>query len=139
MSCRYVALLALLLQEVFVTLISLSAMILLGTYGNSSGLSKPQCSGLCPPGYFCPINSPEPLQHPCPAGRYGSTSGMYNSACTAQCSAGYYCPPASTSPTQVQCGASMEQPNSVFCGVGSAVPTVAHVGYFTINGNLTTR
>ena len=43
-----------------------------GTYGESLGLASEDCSGLCPRGSFCPVNSIHPL--PCSPGAY-STGG----------------------------------------------------------------
>jgi hypothetical protein len=92
------------------------------------------------------------------AGRYGDSEGLTNSGCSGVCSAGHYCPEQSTSPTQVRCGfrfqrledsdlnvntvvtgERLEKPNAVFCVEGSSVPLVAHPGFSTIRGDLTTR
>jgi len=115
-------------------------------------------SGICPKGYYCPEGTLNKFEHRCMAGRYGDSEGLTNSGCSGVCSAGYYCPEQSTSPTQVQCGflferlsagdehldtvvtgKQLEMPNSVFCVEGSMIPLVAHPGFSTILGNLTTR
>ena len=36
-----------------------------GTYGNTTGLSSSQCSGLCLPGFFCPEGSISPTERAC--------------------------------------------------------------------------
>ena len=74
-----------------------------GRFGNRLGLSSAECSGLCPPGHYCPIGSINGTFLRCPAGRYGATPGLHDSSCTDRCSAGYHCYEASTSPTQLQC------------------------------------
>jgi hypothetical protein len=35
------------------------------------------CTGLCSPGYYCPLNSTSPMQTPCPAGTYGEYLYIY--------------------------------------------------------------
>lgn len=109
-------------------------------------------------GYYCTEGTINKFEHRCLAGRYGDSTGLTNSGCSGVCAAGYYCPEQSTSPTQVQCGysyvrvepsdeqvntvipgARLGKPNSVFCLEGSSVPLVAHPGYSTVLGNLTTR
>ena len=88
-----------------------------GTYGNSTGLSYPACSGLCPMGFYCPEGSSLPDMYPCPAGRYGSEMGLFDSSCTDLCSPGFYCPPGSTNSTFLECGNS-----TVYCPPGSPSP-----------------
>lgn len=45
-----------------------------------------------------------------------------------QCAPGYYCPPASTSATMHDCGMNA----SVYCPVGSYIPTRVSTGYYTV-------
>jgi hypothetical protein len=60
----------------------------IGTYGNTTGLSSPLCSGPCLSGHYCPLNTKMSGGIPCPAGRYGNTAGLTDSACTGLCDAG---------------------------------------------------
>ena len=46
-------------------------MNILGRFGAALGLSNESCSGLCPPGYYCPEGSHNATFHRCPAGKYG--------------------------------------------------------------------
>jgi len=46
-----------------------------GTYGESLGLSSEDCSGLCPRGSFCPVNSIHPL--PCSPGAYSTGKSAF--------------------------------------------------------------
>lgn len=107
------------------------------------------CSGLCSPGYYCPMASTSSTQSACPAGIYGAESGLTSRECSPMCetsgapnatsslgsrfcksrtcSAGYICPVASVSPTQQECGGV-----NVFCPPGSVVPTPVSSGYYTI-------
>lgn len=43
----------------------------LGVYGAREGLSSPECTALCPVGYYCPEGSKNGTTYRCPAGRYG--------------------------------------------------------------------
>lgn len=70
----------------------------------------------------------------CPAGRYGSSSGLTSNLCDGACDAGFVCPPASTNRRSHVCGDA-----SVFCPTGSATPTVAFAGFYTVGGDETTR
>jgi len=56
-----------------------------GTYGATTGLSSPQCSGACERGFYCPPSSVHPRQLPC-----GSP--------------GRFCPPGSPFPLPVSAG-----------------------------------
>jgi hypothetical protein len=75
-----------------------------GRYGDTLGLARITCSGLCQPGYYCPAGSISATEIPCPAGRYGNSSGLQNSACSGSCAAGYHCPSAAISPYALPCG-----------------------------------
>ena len=90
-----------------------------GTFGNTTGLQSPSCSGLCAAGYACPSGSTvgtavacsqgswspagAAVCSSCSSGRYGNTTGMTTALCTDACAAGYMCPPGSVSPTAMPC------------------------------------
>ena len=74
-----------------------------GRYGNETGLHNSNCSGLCPVGHYCPINSNQPT--PCPAGRFASSTGNSENSCNGACAKGHYCPIASVSKQQRKCPA----------------------------------
>ncbi|EQC39707.1 hypothetical protein SDRG_03135 [Saprolegnia diclina VS20] len=75
------------------------------------------------------------VPEPCPAGLLGNTTGLTTKACAPvctlsycplpRCPAGYYCPLGA--PTPIPCGGP-----TVFCPVGSSVPTLVTTGYYTI-------
>lgn len=46
-----------------------------GRYGDSPGLSSPECSGACTPGFECPPRSVSSRASVCPAGHYCGSSG----------------------------------------------------------------
>lgn len=98
-----------------------------GTYGAISGLSSKKCSGDCPSGHYCPIQTTKPIA--CPGGTYGAITGLTAPQCSGRCLHGYYCPPGSMSPTERVCG-----PN-VFCPEGSSSPSKANNGAYVINGD----
>jgi len=98
-----------------------------GFYGIGTALSSPDCSGVCPAGYFCPEGSAYPTNQKCAAGRYGSSPGQKNAMCSGSCKAGYYCPLASTKPDEVQCGGPQ-----YFCPEGSGERINVHVGYHSV-------
>jgi len=131
-----------------------------GTFGNTQGLTTAMCSGLCSPGFFCPMGTENATTFRCAAGRYGSQSGLFLSACSGVCSQGYYCPEGSTSSFQFPCtqGSPLalsdtgkagyinffaenqtSSPNSVFCPQGSSVPLVVFQGFFSLGNNRTTN
>ena len=60
------------------------------------------CSGQCPAGYYCPLNSTAPI--PCPAGTYGAVPGLGDAACSAPCPLGSYCPAGSVQPVPCPAG-----------------------------------
>lgn len=90
-----------------------------GRFGNSTGLTTSDCSGVCTAGYYCPLASITPTANLCPAGSYcpegsaepilcpagsfGNETGLSHSSCSGSCSAGYYCPQGSTSAKEIIC------------------------------------
>lgn len=82
-----------------------------GTYGSTSGLSTPACSGKCNAGCQCPEGSITACASPCPAGHYclEGTGGM--AVPPVVCPQGYYCPVSSSKP--IAC------PTGVFCPEGT--------------------
>ena len=48
-----------------------------GTYGATSGLTGPDCSGRCAAGHYCPLGSMRATEFKCPAGRYGAINGLF--------------------------------------------------------------
>ncbi len=73
-----------------------------GTFGNSTGLTSPACSGLCQAGRFGsgPGLTSSLCTGLCDAGRFGSLPGFDTSTCTAVCPAGYFCPPGTANDTE---------------------------------------
>ena len=63
-----------------------------GSFGQTSMLSSPSCSGLCAKGFYCPAGSTSSMQIPCPAGTYGSQNGLTNSSCSGYCLHPLQCP-----------------------------------------------
>ncbi|XP_032694159.1 neurogenic locus notch homolog protein 3-like [Lontra canadensis] len=100
----------------------------------------------CPPGYYCPLGTWSPTQHPCPrgtfrewpgacsakdcrpcpAGQFCSDSGSGKPFPDGLCSPGYYCPPGQTSatPTSFRC------PRGFYCPEGSPQPRACENGIF---------
>eukprot|EP01038_Epipyxis_sp_PR26KG_P006767 gene6767-9268_t len=119
-----------------------------GVYGNTTGLTSINCSGLCPVSYYCPEGSTNGTTYKCPAGRYGSSKGLFDSSCSGECMEGYYCPEGSNSPNMYQCGMiqtsnqsiiTISEPNNVYCPPKSLIPVRVLPGYYSIGGNRTTR
>ena len=69
-----------------------------GTFGRTSRLTSPKCSGQCYAGHYCIPGSTSPTESPCPFGRYGRTRGLTNSKCSGACPRAYECNPGSTEP-----------------------------------------
>ena len=61
-----------------------------GTYGNTSYLTSLECSGLCPPGHYCPAGTFDPI--PCPVGRYLEFAGGSSLNSCIRCSPGTFNP-----------------------------------------------
>lgn len=121
-----------------------------GTYGNTTGLTSPFCSGVCPVGSFStsPGNSACIF---CPAGTYGiitgetaiscsglclpgffgNITGLFTATCSGVCESGYYCLSGSTSSTQNIC-----LPGS-FSLAGSSHCSLCPVGKFGNSAGLT--
>ena len=95
-----------------------------GSFGNSTVLTSPSCSGLCPIGFYCSEGTSQPDSYPCPSGRYGSELGLFNSSCSGSCSPGFYCPLGSTNSTFIRCGDA-----SVYCPEGSSSPVPVPDGW----------
>ncbi|GMF50831.1 unnamed protein product [Phytophthora fragariaefolia] len=96
-----------------------------GTYGSSSRLSTPQCSGKCPVGHYCPKASARPA--PCSAGTYGASEGLSDASCSGVCPVGYACPEGTGSATTWPC----EQ--GTFCPAGSAKPRTPRRGTHVVD------
>ncbi|TYZ57690.1 hypothetical protein PybrP1_008537 [[Pythium] brassicae (nom. inval.)] len=100
-----------------------------GTYGSTTGLSTPLCSGRCKDGFLCAAGSTSatPLPCPtgsyctngiatlCPAGTYGSTTGLSMPACSGKCRGRFVCAAGSTSPTETPCAAGTYSKNGIRC------------------------
>jgi len=86
-----------------------------GTYGSSSQLTTPACSGQCKPGCICPEGSTKECPKPCTAGFYCVKGTGSLETKPIICPKGYYCLEGSAIPTPCPAG--------VFCDVGtSAIP-----------------
>jgi hypothetical protein len=85
-----------------------------GTYGSTTNLDSPQCSGNCKPGCVCPEGSVERCVKPCPAGYY-CVEGTGGAVPPLICPEGYYCPQSTVDPKIC--------PKGVVCPPGtSAIP-----------------
>eukprot|EP00941_MAST-03F_sp_MAST-3F-sp1_P000489 g489.t1 len=102
-----------------------------GRYGDTVGLQKSDCSGLCERGYYCPAGSTSRKSYKCPAGRYGDRLGLQSSNCSGECEEGYFCPNGSTSPRQHPCGVVGKDEDKVFCPAASEKPTPVLAGYYS--------
>jgi hypothetical protein len=60
------------------------------------------CSGICQPGFTCPLGAAYPS--PCPNGTFGSYEGLFQPRCQADCPPGFYCPSQSESPIPCPAG-----------------------------------
>ncbi|GAB9469615.1 hypothetical protein Gpo141_00006888 [Globisporangium polare] len=135
-----------------------------GTYCPPGSDSEPALeTDACPPGYYCPTATPQPIV--CPAGTYSNFTGQdalddcvptpaglfsLEGALqpTGECSPGFYCPIRSTSRTQVPCPARYylnrtagrsEDDCAVcvagsYCPKGSAYPTPCPPGSYCRTG-----
>jgi hypothetical protein len=69
-----------------------------GTYGSSSNLTIPACSGFCKAGCSCPEGSTSACEQPCPAGYFCVQGTGGTAAPPIICPQGYYCPASSAAP-----------------------------------------
>ena len=99
------------------------------------GVSDNSTNDICPPGHYCPVGSPAPVQ--CPPGTNTSSLGLSSvgecQACvkgyycplngtviaTRQCLAGYYCPSGTSNPTDFD---NLVCPTGHYCPVGVDYP-----------------
>lgn len=83
-----------------------------GTYGASTNLKNPACSGVCKAGCVCPDASTTECEKPCPAG-YFCVEGTGGAASPPLlCPQGYYCP--------ASCSAPVICPEGIFCAAGTS-------------------
>jgi hypothetical protein len=61
----------------------------IGRFGNTSGLSTSDCSGLCAPGQYGTMQAMVGCAQ-CPGGRFGNSSGLMTPTCTSTCPAGQF-------------------------------------------------
>ena len=52
-------------------------------------------------GYFCPLKTRHPSQHPCPAGSWSNLTNLEKEADCYQCPKGYYCLKGSSEPSGI--------------------------------------
>mmetsp|Transcript_6735 Transcript_6735/g.11070 ORF Transcript_6735/g.11070 Transcript_6735/m.11070 type:complete len:1107 (+) Transcript_6735:128-3448(+) len=104
--------------------------VAVGYYTVGGGIATHYAERRCEPGYYC-VNG---TKHFCIAGNYGDEFGQIVETCTGPCAAGYYCPEGSTSSIEVMCGDATR-----YCPYGSVHPLLVPAGYYTINGNISTR
>jgi hypothetical protein len=83
-----------------------------GTYGASTNLTSPACSGLCKAGCSCPEGSTSECETPCPAGFFCVKGTGGTTAEPIICPQGYYCP--LSSPAPIIC------PEGIFCAPGTS-------------------
>ncbi|ETV76523.1 hypothetical protein, variant 1 [Aphanomyces astaci] len=112
-----------------------------GTFGQTRGLISKQCSGLCPPGTYCPLASPTPV--PCPPGFYGATSGLQTSLCSGVCPKANYCLLSTVTPEPCPAGlfgnstGLVSKQCSTTCTAASCIPPYCRAGYYCPLGTLT--
>uniref|UniRef100_A0A6C0AMW6 Uncharacterized protein n=1 Tax=viral metagenome TaxID=1070528 RepID=A0A6C0AMW6_9ZZZZ len=82
-----------------------------GTYGATSNLKLPACSGICKAGCSCPEGSTSACEKPCPAGFFCVEGTGGTAAPPIICPHGYYCP--ESSPTPIIC------PEGASCPAGT--------------------
>ena len=102
---------------------------IVGSTFDVSAQSGPQCSGLCPPGDFCPANTSQPrlcpMGHfcaeaspaasPCTVGTWSNVTGLKAESECNNCPAGHACALASAMPTACLPGSFGAQPKQVTC------------------------
>ena len=74
-----------------------------GTYGSSTGLSTPGCSGFCRVGCVCHEGSTNDCPQQCPAGFY-CVQGTGGIITPIMCPEGHYCPTGTSVPNVCQPG-----------------------------------
>ena len=106
-------------------------------------VSDNSTNDICPPGHYCPVGSPAPVQ--CPPGTNTSSLGLSSvgecQACvkgyycplngtvlaTRQCLAGYYCPSGTSNPTDFD---NLVCPTGHYCPVGVDYPIPCAAGTY---------
>lgn len=100
------------------------------------------CTGLCPEGYYCPKNSTNPKQFPCPAGRFGATKGLTDASCTAETPLGHYSRAGAAAPTKCPAGyygnstGLADSHCSTDCWEGRCAPSLCAEGFYCPEGSV---
>ena len=114
-----------------------------GRFGNASGLSDANCTGVCPAGYYCPKASVNPT--PCPAGTFGNRTGLSDPLCSGKTPKGSYTLAAATKTVKCPPGRFGSTPGltsdacSELCNGDYCVPTVCEEGYYCPAGSSSGR
>ena len=104
--------------------------VAVGYYTVGGGIATHYAERRCEPGHYC-VNG---TKHFCDERYYGDAFGQIVSTCTGLCSAGYYCPQGSTTAMEVMCGDATR-----YCPEGVSRPLLVPAGYYSIDGNVSTR
>ncbi|KAK1944623.1 hypothetical protein P3T76_004535 [Phytophthora citrophthora] len=109
-----------------------------GVFGDSTRVTTPECSDLCPKGSYCPEATNVPV--PCPPGTFGSDFGLTNARCSGLCPIGSYCVLGTITPVPCPAGTYGATPGlissacssscSTVNGVLSCLPSPCHAGYY---------
>ena len=75
-----------------------------GTFGNVEGMMKPECSGSCTQGYFCPAGSTTPTANDCIRGNEARAGGVAVMNSSSSTPTDVYCPPGASAPVAVSPG-----------------------------------
>lgn len=133
-------------------------------FGNATGLASPDCTGICPAGYFCPPYTIDPFQYECgnislpitdesfTVDGAAISGGFHGAAAVAGPNTdndpflvAWYngvrsrVPTANidvSSPASIHNLALLGGPSSFFCPEGSDWPTPVRAGYYTVGGEL---
>lgn len=99
-----------------------------GYNGNANNLTEKTCLGLCPLGYYCPLNTSEPI--PCPSGTFSNILGSETEECQGLCNPGYYCPEGSIISTQEPCATNFTMKDKVYCPEGTKIRKWVEKNYY---------
>lgn len=99
-----------------------------GYNGNDTNLIEKTCLGLCPLGYYCPLNTSEPIK--CPSGTFSNILGSTTEECQGKCDAGYYCPAGSIISTQEPCAVNSTMKDKVYCPEGTSERLEVEVNHY---------
>eukprot|EP00767_Chilomastix_cuspidata_P000870 gnl/Chilomastix_cuspidata/1248.p1 GENE.gnl/Chilomastix_cuspidata/1248~~gnl/Chilomastix_cuspidata/1248.p1 ORF type:complete len:6697 (-),score=752.02 gnl/Chilomastix_cuspidata/1248:22-17397(-) len=98
-------------------------------------------TGICPPGYYCPLATQNSTQYPCSAGTYNSYEGNSTQDACLSCPEGHYCPEGTAEPVECNPGYYSDVLEATLAEPSGSDPSaitckVCPEGYYCLDGQI---